>query len=57
MTNNDVTPRGGVQLAEAIEYSPYVLKLAGAEKLRYGEKLTLINGQDPFLLGSSGIEK
>ncbi len=30
---------------------------AGAEKLRYAEKLTLINGQDPFLLGSSGIEK
>ncbi len=44
-------------MAEAIEYSPYALKLAGAEKLRYAEKLTLINGQDPFLLGSSGIEK
>ncbi len=24
--------------------------------MRYAEKLTLINGQDPFLLGSSGIE-
>ncbi len=36
MTNNDVTPRGGVQLAEAIEYSPYALKLAGEEKLPEG---------------------
>ncbi len=24
--------------------------------MRYAKKLTLINGQDPFLLGSSGIE-
>ena len=60
MMFHDVTLRGGVQLiesmAEAIKCSAYAQKLAGAAKSRYTEKITLINGLDPFLIASSGIE-
>ena len=45
-------------MAEAvIKCSAYAQKLAGAAKSRYTEKITLINGLDPFLIANSGIEK
>ena len=43
-------------MAEAIKCSAYAQKLAGAAKSPYTEKITL-NGLDPFLIASSGIEK
>ena len=44
-------------MAEAIKCSAYAQKLAGAAKSWCTEKISLINGLDPFLITSSGIEK
>ena len=44
-------------MAEGITCSAYAQKLAGVAKSRYTENILLINGLDPFLIASSGIEK
>ncbi len=43
--------------AKAIKCSVYAKKLVGAAKSRYIKKISLINGLDPFVISSSGIEK